>query len=115
VIQQRTEPYIRVCMKTWLLCESAIHTEMKRREPRHGLIQACTECARICFSLVSQLVSDQAADDSTGPMAFDCWLSCRQCADACFPYIREEDFQLCAEACVDCSEELKDIFRFNLN
>lgn len=114
VIQQTTEPYIRVCMKVWLLCESAIHNELKAKTPRYSLVQFCSDCARSCFSLVSQLVGNNQADHM-GPMAFDCWLLCRQCSDACAAHMDEEDYLLCTEACMGCGEELKKMFHFTFN
>lgn len=114
MIQNQIEPYIRVCMKTWLLCESAIHNELRKKFPCENLLQACGDCGRSCFALVSQLASDQPYD--TGYKVWDCLLYCRQCAEICEQFgINEEDYQLCKEACETCAGHLKEILPFYLN
>ncbi len=114
MIQNQIDPYIRVCMKAWLLCESAIHSELHKKFPRENLLQACGDCGRSCFTLVSQLVSDQPYQ--VGEKVWECLLYCRQCADACAAFGQdEEDYLLCQEACNSCANYLREIVPFQLN
>lgn len=115
MIQNQIDSYIRVCMKAWLLCESAIHNELQQKKPRENLLQACGDCGRSCFTLVSQLVSDQPYQ--TGDKVWECLLYCRQCAESCDSMGKEEeeDLILCKEACESCVDCLKEIVPFYLN
>ncbi len=114
MIQNQIDPYIRVCMKAWLLCESAIHSELRKKFPRENLLQACGDCGRSCFTLVSQLVSDQPYQ--VGEKVWECLLYCRQCVEACETFGQEEeDYQLCLEACNSCANYLREIVPFQLN
>src|SRR3982751_6239490 len=56
-----TDTYIKVCMKTWLLCESCAHSESTSDTPRYDLVLECTTTAKTCFAVVSKPVSN--ADD----------------------------------------------------
>ena len=114
MIQNQIDPYIRVCMKAWLMCESAIHSELKQGYPRENLLKACGDCGRSCFALVSQLASDQPYQGAH--QVWDCLLFCRQCARACEEWgSQEEDFELCRDACDKCAEFLKEIAPIHLN
>ncbi len=114
MIQNQIDPYIRVCMKAWLLCESAIHNELRKTFPSEVLIQACGDCGRSCFTLVSQLTSEQP--NYTITKIWECLMICRQCALTCETYgLQETDYLLCQQACEDCARQLKEIISFNLN
>jgi hypothetical protein len=112
MIQQQTDSYIKICMKTWLLCESCIHAESSSKFPRYDLIKECSECAKACFAVVSRLVSQ--ADD-LGDLVFNCLLHCRQCADECAKHFEEDDISLCGDVCEVCADKMKDIAVFSLN
>jgi hypothetical protein len=114
MIQNQIDPYIRVCMKAWLMCESAIHTELKQEKPREELLRACGDCGRSCFTLVSQLASDQPFPP--GDRILECLIDCRQCARTCEDWgENEDDFELCKEACLHCADFLKDILPIQAN
>ncbi len=112
--QQKTELFIKICMKTWLLCETCVHAEETSAHPRYDLISECTACARSCFALVSKLVADSDMEDM-GNMVWDCMLHCRQCAQECSKYTDNEDLELCADVCEVCGDSLRELTRFSLN
>lgn len=109
---QTTDEYIKVCMKTWLLCEANVHAEATRPFPRHQLVKECSECAKTCFAVVTRLVSD-AGD--LGHLVLDCLLHCRQCSNECAKYPGEEDLQFCAVVSSICADTLKEIAVLQLN
>lgn len=43
MIQVKIDPYIRICMKTWLLCEASVYAEVISLAPRSSLIKECSE------------------------------------------------------------------------
>lgn len=110
--QQLTDNYIKICMKTWLLCESCIHAELNSEAPRYDLVDECSQCAKSCFAVVSRLVSQ--ADDM-GDLVLNCILHCRQCAGTCAQYSDESDIELCGDVCETCGNALIDIAEFSLN
>ena len=110
--QQRTDNYIKICMKAWLMCESCVHTENNSRLPRLALLNACAECAKACFAVVSRLVSN--ADDM-GDLPLNCLLHCRQCCEECDNYPDEKDVRACAEICYVCADAVKELAVFSLN
>jgi hypothetical protein len=112
VIQQQTDTYIRICMKTWLLCESCIHAESLSSLPRFELVKECNQCAKACFALVSRLVSQ---NEDMGDLVMDCVLECRQCARTCEKYGHENDIEFCGITCSLCAETLKHLAVFSLN
>ena len=111
VQQQATDRYIRVCMKTWLLCEASVHAETSRISPRYSLVKECNECAKACFSVVSRLVSDAG---NLGQLVLNCLLHCRQCSSECAKY-PEEDIQFCGLVSSICADTLKEITVLQLN
>jgi hypothetical protein len=112
VIQQQTDTYIKVCMKTWLLCESCIHAESTSPSPRYDLVSECRECAQACFAVVSRLVSQPEDMDD---LVFKCLLHCRQCASECGKYKYEDDIEFCGEICCVCADTMKELAEFSLN
>lgn len=112
--QQKTETFIKICMKTWLLCETCVHAEESSKEPRYNLVSECSACARACFALVSKLVGECNMDDM-GSLVLDCMLHCRQCAQECSLYAGEEDIELCGDVCEVCGDSLRELTRFSLN
>jgi hypothetical protein len=112
MIQSSTDSYIKICMKTWLLCESCIHAESNMPDPRYELISECSECAKSCFAVVSRLVSQA---DELGDLAINCVLHCRQCANECQKYDNETDLLICADVCSICAELIKKLATFSLN
>ncbi len=109
---QTTDQYIKVCMKTWLLCEASVHAESTRLAPRSNLVKECSECAKACFAVVSRLVSD-AGD--LGHLVLDCLLHCRQCSAECAKYNSEEDIQFCGIISSICADTLREITVLELN
>ena len=109
---QATDQYIKICMKTWLLCEASVHAENTSSTPRHNLVKECSDCARACFAVVSKLVSN-AAD--MGDLVLKCLLHCRQCSRECACYPMEDDIQYCGIVSSICADALKDIAILELN
>ena|SRR6218665_2082499 len=114
MIQEETDNYIRICMKTWLLCESCINHEISSDSPRQRLVQKCNDCGKSCFALVAKLVSKEYVIDLDDAV-FDCLLYCRQCAMECEKYSDEEDIRLCGDVCELCGDALKELTIFSLN
>ncbi len=110
--QQKTDNYIKVCLRSWLLCESCTYAEMNSLTPRYDLISECTACAEACFALVTNLNSNS---DDLGDLPFNCIVHCRQCYDECQKYSNEENIMVCAEACAFCAEAIKELTVFTLN
>jgi len=109
---QTTDQYIKVCMKTWLLCEASVHAESTSRSPRYDLVRECSECARACFAVVTRLVSNSG---DLGNLVLNCLLHCRQCSTECAKYPGEEDLQFCAVVSSICADTLKEIAVLQLN
>ena len=112
MVQQQTDNYIKLCMKSWLLCESCIHAEVNSPSPRYALINQWTACAKSCFAVVSRLVSDP---DNLEDLPFKCMLHCRLCVDESDKYPEEEDIQMCSEICAICADTVKDLVVFVAN
>lgn len=108
---QTTDEYIKVCMKTWLLCEASVHAEATSISPRYELVRECSECAKACFAVVTKLVSNSG---DFGNLVLDCLLHCRQCSNECAKY-PEEDLQFCAVISSICADTLKEIAVLQLN
>ena len=102
----RTDNYIKACMRTWLFCESCLHSETEAPNPREDLIRECKECAHSGVAVVSRLISTNAGIDR---LAFSCMLHCRKCQEKCEEYGDVEDIQTCAEICGLCAEVVKDL------
>lgn len=111
MIQQQTNNYIKICIKSWLLCESCIYNEINSFSPRPELIELCTECAKSCFAVVTRLVSNS---DDLEYLPFNCLLDCLQCANACRKY-PELDLQDCADVFLMCAFEMKNLTVFSPN
>ena len=109
---QTTDQYIKVCMKTWLLCEASVHAETTSTSPRYDLVKECSECAKACFAVVSRLVSN-AGD--LGNVVLNCLLHCRQCSNECSKYPGEEDIQFCGMVSTLCADTMKEITVLQLN
>jgi hypothetical protein len=109
---QTTDQYIKVCMKTWLLCEASVHAESTSNSPRYNLVEACNECAKACFAVVSKLVSN-ASD--LGDLVLNCLLHCRECSNECEKYPGDEDILFCGIVSSICADTLKEITVFQLN
>lgn len=116
MIRQKTDHYIKICMKTWLLCEASVHAELTASSPRQTLVKECSECAKVCFALVTSLASNQA---DRGGLVFNCLLHCRQCSAECDKYPQEADIQFCGIVSNICADSLKDMAKemaaFSLN
>ncbi len=110
--RQTTDTYIKACMKTWLLCEASAHAEMNAEAPRYNLVKECADCAKACFAVVSQLVSN--ADD-LGDLVLNCILHCRQCSHECAKYSQEDDLEFCGIVSSMCADTLKEITVLQLN
>ena len=112
MIRQQTDDYIKMCLRSWLLCESCTYAEMNSLTPRYDLITECTACAEACFTLVTKLISN--ADD-LGDLPFNCIVHCRQCYEECQKYSEDEKIIICGEACAICAEAIKELAVFSLN
>lgn len=107
-----TDQYIKVCMKTWMLCEASLHAESMRINPRQSLVRECAGCAKACFALVAQLVSNAHDLDH---VVLKCLLHCRQCSRECAKYPGEQDIIFCGMVSDICAETLKEIAVSQLN
>ena len=116
MIRQKTDHYIKICMKTWLLCEASVHAELASISPRQTLVKECGECAKVCFALVTRLASNRT---DMGGLVLNCLLHCRQCSMECEKYPKEEDIQFCGIVSNICADNLKDMAKemtaFSLN
>jgi len=112
MIEQRTDSYIKVCMKSWLLCESCIHLELSHSAPRQELIEILQDCAKSCFAVVTRLVSNPA---DLGQLPLNCILDCMQCVRECNFYSGDPDIADCADACLICAYRMRDLTPFCLN
>ena len=112
MIRQKTDQYIKICMKTWLLCEASVRAELRASSPRQNLVKECSECAKACFAVVTRLASN---GDDAGGLVFNCLLHCRQCEK----YPKEEDIQFCGIVSNICADSLKNMAKemavFSLN
>ena len=102
---QKTDNYIRACMKTWLLCESCILAEKTSADPREELIEKCRSCASSCFTVVCKLIS---SSDTTPEAVLLCMINCRECNDECQKFI-SNDILFCGEICMFCAETLRSL------
>lgn len=109
---QTTDQYIKVCMKTWLICEASVQAEVTGLSPRQNLIKECRDCAKACFAIVSSLVNNAAYD--LDDLVLNCLLHCRQCSNECAKY-DDEDIQFCGMISGICADTLKEITVINLN
>jgi len=114
MIQVKIDPYVKICMKTWLLCEASVYAEVTSPSPRLSVIKECSECAIACFEIVVRLVSNPD-EDIIGNLALSGLLHCRQCANECTKYSADEDLKYCGEICSLCCDVLQDITIFSLN
>ncbi len=110
---QATDQCIKVCMKTWLLCEASVHAEVSGISPRQTLIKECSDCARACFAVVLRLVNN--APEDLSDLVLNCLLHCRQCSNECAKYDDDEDIQFCGMISSICADTLKEITVINLN
>lgn len=106
MIQLKTDPYVKICMKTWLLCEASVYAEVTSPSPRTALIKECSECAIACFELVAGLVSDLKTGEIEN-LALKGLVHCRQCANECAKYSADKDVRYCGEICSLCGDILK--------
>jgi hypothetical protein len=114
MIQVKIDPYVKICMKAWLLCEASVYTEVASPAPRTSLIRECSDCAIACFEIVVRLVSNPD-EGLLGNLALIGLLHCRQCASECAKYNTDEDLKYCGEICSLCGDALMDITEFSLN
>lgn len=104
MILQQTDIYIKACMKTWLLCESCIHAETLRFEPREILIDKCRACAHSCFTVVCRIINNTEAIEES---VLVCLLNCRECWQECERLADNEDLLYCADICRFCADMVK--------
>jgi len=107
------DSYMKLCLQTWIFCESCIYSEISTSTPRRELVKECHDCALACFALVAKLANNQL---EIGEQAFRCIIHCRQCQETCAKYAETEDIRCCGEICKRCAEQIKGIaLEFNLN
>jgi len=103
-------------MKTWLLCEASVQSELTAGSTRQTLIKECKDCCKACFAVITGLVSN--ATDISG-LVLNCLLHCRQCSIECEKYPNEKDIQFCgivSNICADCLKDMaKEMGVFCLN
>jgi len=91
-------------MKAWLMCESCIHAESNRMDPREELIQKCRTCANSCFTVVCRILNNSEILQES---AFICLLNCRECCEECDKHAYIADIEYCSEVCRLCADTLK--------
>lgn len=111
---QITDQYIKMCMKTWLLCEASVNAEESGLFPRQNLVNECRDCAKACFAVVTGFINN-AANEQLGDLVLNCLLHCRQCSNECAKYDDDEDIQFCGMISSICADTLKEITVINLN
>lgn len=110
---QTSDAYIKICLRTWLFCESCIQSETATTTPNSRIIRSCHRCAHACLAVVTGLINKKEliTDD-----IFRCMLYCRACEIACSATPHTEETLHCAEACRDCAENLSQIaWYFSMN
>jgi hypothetical protein len=107
MILQQTDSYIKMCMKTWLLCESCIHIEETSYCPRKTLISNWRSCAHSCFEVVCKIISNDSKEMQDS--ALSCMLNCRKCYEECEKYNYSDEIEFCGEVCRICGETIKDL------
>ena len=110
--QQKTDRYINVCMKTWLLCEAKVHAKLRLNKPRLNLVIECSACAKACFVVAAMLETNT---EGFSNLVLNCLLHCRQCSMECEKYSYEEDVQFCGIVSHICGDTMKEIVAFPLN
>lgn len=110
--EQRTDSYIKVCMKSWLLCESCLHQELSNSSPRQKVIESWQNCAKSCFAVVTRLISNP---EDLGQLPFNCILDCMQCVRECNLHSGDPDIADCADACLICAYRMRELTSFYLN
>lgn len=110
--QQKTDNYIKACLKAWLFCESCSAVEMNKPTSRYDLIIECNACAEACFDVVTRLLSKP---DDLGDLPFNCMIHCWQCIEECQKYSENETIKACIDSCTACAESIKEIAVFTLN
>jgi hypothetical protein len=106
MVIQETDQYIKACMKTWMFCESCIHSENDRPDPRKELIEKCRACANSCFAVVCRIINNS---EELQESVLSCFLDCRECYTECDKYAYNEDIQYCGEICLFCADTVKDL------
>lgn len=107
MIAHQSDPYIRACMKTWLLCESCVYVDTLTKPEKNSLLAKCRNCANACFTLVCQLISKS---ELIADAALNCLLSCHECYEECKKYSAEEEIGYCGEICLLCASKIKGLF-----
>jgi hypothetical protein len=106
MIISQADSYMKLCLQTWIFCESCIHAEVTASIPRKDLVKECHDCALACFAVVAKLASNQMEIQE---QAFNCILHCRQCQKECEKYLQVEDIKYCGEVCKHCADQIKEI------
>lgn len=104
MILQQTDNYIKACMKTWLMCESCIHSETISDHPRQALVVKCRYCANACFTVVCRIINNSEVLQES---AFICLLNCLECQAECSKFSDVEDIRYCGEVCRLCADIIK--------
>ena len=97
MVLQETDHYIKACMKTWMFCESSIHSENDKKDPQKELIEKCRACANACFAVVCRIINN--AEELAG-IRVGLFSHCRECAEECEKYPYNDDIQYCGEVCI---------------
>lgn len=108
---RQTDNYMRVCMKSWLLCEACVHSEKETLLPDEKFIKIFSDCAQSCLTIVSHFINET---ETTQKVVFDCFLYCRKCYQECMLH-SEADIIYCGEVCNYCADTIKELMFFNLN
>jgi hypothetical protein len=111
MILEQTDNYIKACMKAWLMCESCIHSENNKVNPRQSLIDKCRTCANSCFTVVCRILNNSEIVQES---ALVCVLNCRECCDECdeyshMAYSNLADIEYCSEVCRLCGDVLRSL------
>ena len=112
MIRQKTDEYVKVCVKTWLLCEANVHTELNSDFPRKNLVGQLDECAKACFAVVGSLLGTAGEQEEA---ILNCLINCRSCSLECKKYPDEEDIFLCSAISGICADCMNELFVFALN
>jgi len=94
-----------LCLEAWMNCEDLLAKISETDYFSHRLKKVIDECAHICLGTFHAIKTHSI---HTAQLALLCLGICEECAEACDEY-DDVHFQLCAQACRNCSRSIKEI------